>query len=239
MEKILLILESEDTRELLSRGLSGYEIATCEACDAYVVLSRFRPDALVLDLSLPGTNGLTLMENCREVLPPVVLPLAVHVDDFVWMKAIRLGAGFVISKPCAISYIVNCLTEMLALCRDTRLWDVGAMADCLLQKFRLHAKDRVLSAIRAGIIKTVREPDCQLMKEIYPQMCLVYDGSQGAVEKAILRALQDAWDRRHNNAEIWNTLFPGYTECPTNGDFILTLARYLRKKYESRSEDIC
>lgn len=234
MEKVLLILDSEDTRKLLTEALTDYEVAACSAGESAAVLAQFRPDALILDLFLPGTDGLSILENCRELLPPVVLPLTVLVSDYIRQKAAQLGAGFVIQKPCSIDYIVKRLTDMLLLQRVPQLPDDTDAVDRILNRFQLHGKPRVLAALRTAILIALRDPDCPLTKEIYPVLCKEYGSSENAVDQAIRRMLQKTWEQRGTNAAIWEALFPGYTECPGNGDFISTLANYLRTRYPSR-----
>lgn len=104
MEKVLLVLESDITAKLVMEALSGYDVRICTADESESTLMQFRPDALVLDLFLPGIDGFSVLECCRESLPPVVLPLAVLVTDYIQKKAAQLGAGFVIPKPCCIGF---------------------------------------------------------------------------------------------------------------------------------------
>lgn len=234
MGKILLILESEFIQTLLSEALEGFTVRTCNGEEASEVLRQFQPDALVLDLFLPGTDGLTLLENCRELLPPVVLPLTVYLSDYIWKKALQLGAGFVMLKPCTIDDIVKRLTDMLSLQNQTEEPDRGEIISDLMERFPLRAKPRVLSAIRAAILITLRNPDSLLTKDIYPELYREYGASPDALDQAIRRTLRNAWKHRTINPAIWEELFPGYSQCPSNGDFILTLALYLHKKVPSR-----
>ena len=98
MEKVLLILESDILQKSLTEALIHYEVYACQAEQAMDFLTRFQPDALILDLFLPGTDGFTLMESCRDLLPPVILPLSVLDNDYVRQKAAQLGADFVIQN---------------------------------------------------------------------------------------------------------------------------------------------
>ena len=234
MERILLILESDITQELLTTSLTGYEVRSCSADDASVVLNLFQPDALVLDLCLPGTDGFTLLENCQALLPPVVLPLSVLVTEYVQWKASSLGAGYVLQKPCSVDHIVNRLTDMLLFQRIPEQPDNSAIVDDFLGQFPLHGKPRVLCALRGAILITIQDPDCLLTKDIYPVLCKAYGSSPDALDQAIRRLLRNAWKLREQNTAIWNTLFPGCTVCPSNGAFITAAALFLRKKYPSR-----
>jgi len=236
MEKVLLILDSEDTRRMLQEALAGYQVLYCKPEKAEETLTQFQPDALILDLFLPGIDGLTILEQCQELLPPVVLPLTLLVTDYILLKAAQLGAGFVISKPCSIDDIRKRLGDMLQIHQSTKLSDHGDLVDELLNRFGLHTKPRVFDLLHTAVVLSLRDPDCLLTKEIYPILCKKYGTTEDAVDQAIRRVLRKAWDRRADNPEVWIELFPGYKKCPTNGDFTLTLASYLRKKHPFRFE---
>ena len=238
MEKVLLILESDTTEKLLIDDLADFDVKNCSADEAADTLAQFRPDALILDLFLSGADGFTVLEQCREHLPPVVLALSAFISPYVLQKAQALGAGFVIGRPCTIDYIVMRLKDMLLLHRFPELPNSFDPVDNLLEHFWLQAKPRVLSTLRAGILVAIQDPNCLLTKEIYPVLCKIYGGSQNAVDQAFRRTIQNAWSRRTKNPAIWDTLFPDYTECPGNGDFISTLAEYLRRKYPSRFKSL-
>lgn len=233
MEKILLILESDALWKPLSEALSCYEVHTCHAGEAAKILLQLQPDALILDLFLPGTDGFALMEDCRALLPPVVLLLTVLDSDYVLQKAADLGTGFVIRKPCTTEYIARHLTEMLRIHQFPNFRDNHTIAEHLLNQFHLCTKSRILTTLSKAILISAENPDCSLTKVIYPAICREYGGSALAVDQAFRRALRNAWDNPCA-AAAWKQFFPGRTHCPPNGIFISTLANHLRKKFPSR-----
>jgi DNA-binding NarL/FixJ family response regulator len=87
-------LVREGIRHILS-ATPGIEVVA-EAGDASEALRRAaeaRPDVVVLDLSLPGTSGLELTVQLRELLPAVkVLILSVHDHPEYVLGAVRAGA---------------------------------------------------------------------------------------------------------------------------------------------------
>ena len=234
MKKVLLLLESDNIRKQLIESLTTYQVFTCGPKDAAEVLVKIRPDALVLDLFLPGSDGLAVLESCQSILPPVVLPLSVLITDYIQLKTAQLGAGFVIRKPCSVEYIVSRLEDMLSIQDAPELPDSSRIVDQFLSAFQLHVKPRVQSLLRTAILMTLRDPNCLLTKEIYPALCREYGASQDAVDQAIRRMLRKAWAHKDDNSAVWEEVFPGYIKCPSNGQFISTSALYLRKKYPSR-----
>lgn len=234
MEKVLLILESDVMQKSLSEALTNQEVRICHAGEAAETLAQFQPDALILDLFLPETDGFVLMEACKALLPPVILLLTVLDSDYVRIKAAQLGADFVIRKPCTMDYIVRHLTDMLLIHRLPDFPDNEALAEHLLSQFHIHTKERVLKALRNAIVIGAEDPDCLLTKDIYQGVRLEYGATTDAVDQAIRRGLRNAWHNRFKHPSGWELFFPGYDACPSNGVFISTLAAYLRKKYPSR-----
>jgi len=121
--------------------------------------------------------------------------------------------------------------------QDTLLLDIPdkeTLIENLLNQFPIHAKERVIQALRHGILLAAEDPDCLLTKDIYLTICIEYGTTADGVDQAIRRALRNAWCNRFKHPAVWEQFFPGYETCPTNGVFIATLAAYLRKKYPSR-----
>jgi len=234
MKKILLILESEIMQRSLLEALTNYDVRACHVGESADTIIQFQPDALVLDLFLSGTDGFTLMETCRDHLPSVILLLSVLDSDYVRKRAAQLGVDFLIRKPCTTQYIVKHLTQMLMIHRFPDYPDNETLVDHLLSQFHIHARERVLYALRHAILLCTEDPDCLLTKDIYFTVCRKYGASTDAVDQAIRRALRNAWYNRSRDAAGWELFFPGFDTCPSNGVFIATLAAYLRKKYPSR-----
>ena len=92
--RLLVVDDERGVRALCSDVLrrAGYEVETvASAEEATRVLERQRPDLLILDIELPGKNGLTYL---REVMGehrdmPVLISSAYHSykDDFASWSA--------------------------------------------------------------------------------------------------------------------------------------------------------
>ncbi|HEY3324819.1 MAG TPA: response regulator [Planctomycetota bacterium] len=79
MARILLIEDQEHQRQLYQEELTdeGYEVLTAatgtEGLELYL---RHRPDLVVVDMLLPGMNGIEIMESLLSANPQ--LPIIVH-----------------------------------------------------------------------------------------------------------------------------------------------------------------
>ena len=104
-ERILVVEDEEDIRELIRYNLAkaGYEVECVESGEAAVSeLARRCPDLLVLDLMLPGMDGLTVCRRVREqhataTLPIVMLTARAEESDVV--IGLELGADDYLTKP--------------------------------------------------------------------------------------------------------------------------------------------
>lgn len=101
--KILLIDDEEEFANTLAERLElrGYETRTA-ACgeDGLDLLSKERFDIAVLDLMMPGMNGLDTLRRIKSDAPdmPVVL-LTGHGSTREGMEGMRLGAFDYLMKP--------------------------------------------------------------------------------------------------------------------------------------------
>ncbi len=87
----ILIVENDDNQRLLYRENfeeEGYQVA--EACDGREGLARLqvdRPDVVVLDINMPGMDGLQTLARIHDLNPrlPVILnsAYAEYKDQFV------------------------------------------------------------------------------------------------------------------------------------------------------------
>ena len=93
----------------LVRGLPGYDVVAshADAESALAAASEERPDVVVLDLALPGMDGITALSRFRSMAPmPSVLVLTMSEDPPVLAAALRAGArGYVVkgSEPADIA----------------------------------------------------------------------------------------------------------------------------------------
>ncbi|HWK11263.1 MAG TPA: response regulator [Vicinamibacterales bacterium] len=114
MATVLVVDDDPDIRELESMALAcdGFEVLTAaNGHEALTVLSMQRPCVIVLDLMMPGMDGLTfLVERRRRALGeriPVVCVSAAGRD--MMSMAERLGAQDCVAKPIELDELVACV----------------------------------------------------------------------------------------------------------------------------------
>lgn len=117
MSSILIIDDDKDIRDTLQDifKFKGYEVSTkAIAEDALNFLKKEEPDLILLDLKLPGMDGLDFLEEVNNLynIPVIIITGYADVDSAV--KAMKLGARDYIKKPLTpdeISLIVERVVE--------------------------------------------------------------------------------------------------------------------------------
>jgi len=109
---VLIIMESNSLQKSLLRAVAHSFTATaCNTIGKAAMLLASNPNALILDLSSVGKDGLAFLEQYALQLPPVVLVLScVTSPDVLWQLS-RLQVDAVVRIPCTASEVAKRLEE--------------------------------------------------------------------------------------------------------------------------------
>lgn len=102
MPRVLLIEDDPSVREGVELGLRrrGHEMRTVGTGEAgLAALAEFRPDLVLLDLMLPGMNGVQVCRRIRETSQLPIIMLTARGDDFDVVVGLEAGADDYIIKP--------------------------------------------------------------------------------------------------------------------------------------------
>ena len=109
--RILLVDDEAVFANNLSKLLTkrGYQVAAVNSGDAALrALMENSFDLMVLDLKMPGMDGLATMSEMRKLgLSTEVLILTGHGSIDTALEAIQLGAYDYVTKPCDIAELVS------------------------------------------------------------------------------------------------------------------------------------
>ena len=101
--RLLIVEDNDDLREVLKKQLTGrgYAVDTCtEASSAMDFLSSSEYDIVILDIGLPGMNGMELLSWIRRQelnVQVLILTAMDSIDDKV--KGLDAGADDYVTKP--------------------------------------------------------------------------------------------------------------------------------------------
>ena len=110
-EKILLVDDETDFLEVMSErmGARGMEVTTAESAQkALQEVEKGGFDAIVLDLMMPGMDGLETLKKIKEKRPALqVILLSGHATLEKGIEAMKLGAMDFIEKPADINELTD------------------------------------------------------------------------------------------------------------------------------------
>jgi DNA-binding NarL/FixJ family response regulator len=96
------ILNSEDDIRTVAEASTGQEVLDIVRAD--------HVDVVVLDITMPGRNGLEILKELRKFYPRVaVIMLSMHPKDQYGVRVIKAGAAAYISKESAPEELVNAI----------------------------------------------------------------------------------------------------------------------------------
>jgi two-component system OmpR family response regulator len=108
--KVLVIEDDKKIASLIRKGLQaqGFVVDVCLGGDEGYALATSRPyDALVLDIMLPGRDGLSILRNLRErKIPLPVILLTARSELNERLEGLNLGADDYLTKPFFIEELV-------------------------------------------------------------------------------------------------------------------------------------
>ena len=231
MLKLLISDAGEEFRLALAEQTRGlYRVRVCqEGRETLQMLLKFKPDLLVLDMMLPGLDGISILQSSGEAgIRPAVLATTKFASDYLAEAAHRLGVGYMMVKPCdvqATAARLRDLAENLNPQETVRPDPRTAVSNTLLA-LGISTKLRGFGYLREAILETMRCPGQMVTKELYPKVGKCCDATSVQVERSIRSAIAKAWEQRETG--IWNLYSHTGTgenaQRPTNSAFISCIA---------------
>src|SRR2546428_9403420 len=130
-----------DDHPLFRKGLqelihSEADFAVCgeagNAAEAMDVIRKLSPELAIVDLSLPGANGIELIKNIRAEFPKLpILVLSMHDESLYALRALRAGAEGYVMKHEAMANVIQAIHEVF----NGRPYLSPAMAAQVITKF--------------------------------------------------------------------------------------------------------
>ena len=224
LEMLGEILESEKDYHVVGKADNGNE--------AYNMIMRTKPDVVLLDIVMPGMDGISVMEKVKSN------------EEFKENTSfIMVTRDSVLDKLKRLSGYKN-KTTMLAGSRKVKPYvnktdymeqnlenDVTQM----LHEIGIPAHIKGYQYLRDAIIMSVSDKEmlASVTKILYPTIAKKHQTTPSRVERAIRHAIEVAWSR--GKMDTINELF-GYTVStgkgkPTNSEFIALIVDKIRLDY--------
>ena len=116
-ERILIAEDDRTARMSLAELLAGegYEVLLAETgTEAETILANDKPDLALLDIRMPGLDGLTVLRNARaRGLETALIVMTAHGDSSTAIEAMKSGAFDYVLKPIDFNLLLPQLTRAL------------------------------------------------------------------------------------------------------------------------------
>ncbi|MBX9740929.1 MAG: sigma-54 dependent transcriptional regulator [Beijerinckiaceae bacterium] len=163
-------------------GLNVESVASAEA--ALDRLHPFFPGVLLVDVRLPGMDGLTLLERAQRMEPALpVIVITGHGDVAMAVQAMRAGAYDFLEKPTPTDVLVD--TALRALERRKLTFELADLRAKLQQKDGI---ERILIGKSAGMAALRR--NIMQLAEAGPDVLIL--GETGSGKELVARCLHEA-----------------------------------------------
>ncbi len=123
-KRIILIEDEEDIAALikLQAELSGYKLhVEVDGLNGYRAVEREKPDLVILDIMLPGQNGLDVcrkMKSNSELKNTPIILLTAKADELDILLGLELGADDYIAKPFSPKVLFSRIKAVLRRTRE-------------------------------------------------------------------------------------------------------------------------
>ena len=257
---------AEDNEQVLSKLNTAFQkdeeirlVGTAKNGDEMCQLIQNRePDVVLLDLVMPGADGLSVMEKMQQnsriqKVPRFIVMSAVNNEN-ITTNAFRLGASYYILKPFDEDTLVNRI-KLLGkeeAVSTGRVFSVTSQCDPakqeekdleeqvtdMIHEIGVPAHIKGYQYLRDAILMCIQDMEMlnYITKVLYPAIAKKYQTTPSRVERAIRHAIEVAWSR--GEISIIESIF-GYTVNrgkgkPTNSEFIALIADKIRLETRKR-----
>lgn len=228
--------------------------------DAYKMILNSEPDIVLLDVVMPGMDGVEVMEKVKTEgdfkKKPSFIMVSAAGSENVTEDSFRMGANYFIMKPFEKDSVIEKIRRVASYRAKPRMEDpedprkVKPYGDLeeyrgrnlekdvtqILHEIGVPAHIKGYQYLRDAITASVEDQDMlsSVTKVLYPNIAKKHQTTPSRVERAIRHAIEVAWNR--GKMETINEIF-GYTVSngkgkPTNSEFIALLSDKIRLDYK-------
>jgi CheY-like chemotaxis protein len=115
-KRILIVDDSEIIQDVLKEFLGqDYVVETIGNPTSAMALAQKKPDAILLDVRMPGVDGLTLLKSLRQmgVQTPIFMMTGYDSKQFA-IEALKRGANGYLPKPFDLVHLGQLLADAVS-----------------------------------------------------------------------------------------------------------------------------
>jgi two-component system response regulator BaeR len=198
--KILIIEDETKLAELLADYLRQAGFATVcigEGNAAMAAVQQEQPDLILLDLMLPGKDGLEICREIRSFSGVPIIMVTARVEEIDRLLGLELGADDYICKPFSPREVVARVRAVLRRAGGEAAGASGLVLDESRYRATLHGVDLELTAVEFKLLQLLAASPGrifsrqQLMDRIYPDQRTVSDRTIDSHVKKLRKKIAD------------------------------------------------
>jgi DNA-binding response OmpR family regulator len=227
-KRLLLIEDDARLSQLICAFLDqhGFEVkALSDGQQLSQNMREFQPEVVVLDIMLPGEDGLTLCKRLRRTYDGVLLFLTAQSSDFDHVLGLELGADDYVIKPVEPRVLLARIQALLR--RSTQHLNASTEQDSLcFGKLYLNKQSRQVTLENEQIALTSHEFDMLWLLASHPSELVKretiytdligreYDGLDRSADVRISRIRKKLYDNPQNPFKIKTIWGKGFFFVP-------------------------
>ena len=179
MSKILIVDDEPSIRSTLGGILEdeGHTVSTAESGEEGIALvARDELDLIILDLWLPGVDGMSVLERIKAAGGPPVIVISGHGNVDTAVRATRLGAYDFLEKPLSLERVLLTVEHALS---DRRL----------REEVRDLRRTLTLDEILIGESEVMRELEAKIRSAAPSASRVLITGENGSGKEIVARTL--------------------------------------------------
>ncbi len=242
---ILIVDDNESFIEEVKESLSSHAVIKVVKAISdsrkgldYIINNSKDFDTLLLDIIMPGIDGLTILEEMKKhnINKNVIILSSYRKENT--LKLIKdYKVDYFMPKPIDINVLserimgISSLNSPKILKEDNK---VEVVISKMLHDLGIPSHIRGYEYIREGVYLMYKSPGKAIgvTKTLYPAIADRYSTTASRVERAIRHAIEVSWSR--GDYDLMDDIFGHSVDFdrskPTNSEFIATLADNIRLK---------
>ena len=235
---VILADAGEEFRAMLQEAIEQageftVTASTGDGREALQLAESQRPDLLLMDVALPGLDGLGVLKALKDQggeMPKVII-VSAFCGNQVLADAEKLGVSYYLPKPCEPAALLERMQGIFQpklSSPELRAYALKNTVTAVIHEIGVPAHIKGYQYLREAIIIAVKDMEVinAVTKVLYPAVAKHFGTTPSRVERAIRHAIEVAWDR--GDLETLQKYF-GYTVSntkgkPTNSEFIAMIA---------------
>ncbi len=134
--------------DLLQKEYFGCTIIECDSgTGAYLSILEHRPDISILDINMPGLNGMEVSKKIITEFPKAkIVMLTMYKEKEMVRKAMNIGVSGYIVKDFAVNEIIECINKVL----DNEKY-IGSTLQAEYNELSMNKKEHAVSDMLATL----------------------------------------------------------------------------------------